>query len=411
MRTVHISGLVKCSSVILLIFLLTGKSSALSVRGIPEWLKPNVTRSLKAIWSEIPSDPAIDREGTLSLVAGRLFTGYSVDVKPELDVIFSSEAVRIFPETRINPPELRGKAIEWFRSDTLGMSEDVSRIVSEVPQNALTWAEEPLRKRISEIVMERLPGWEVMPQIYISQSSTIITLSFRPSHEMILAVKPELISRTIPAMFRSDLEARLIPELSLLIGLPVKWADRHRSDIEEEARKFLEDRHAVENLQANVSVKFRADKVSGIEARADSKNIMFSIWVSAYAGIDGKYPEAGAFFGFRPLWRVNDRYNFAPEIYTELIFELEDFGFTQRIGGRFEFLNNFWGGIEYEMPDDEFYVRFEYVPIKIRRPYARWRHSLSTGKQEGGIGYRIDEHISAEIYYDGNIGLRGKWNL
>ncbi|MBQ3456849.1 MAG: hypothetical protein IJG36_10460, partial [Synergistaceae bacterium] len=360
MRTVHISGLGKCSSVILLIFLLTGKSSALTVRGIPEWLKPNVTRSLKAIWSEIPSDPAIDREGTLSLVAGRLFTGYSVDVKPELDVIFSSEAVRIFPETRINPPELRGKAIEWFRSDTLGMSEDVSRIVSEVPQNALTWAEEPLRKRISEIVMERLPGWEVMPQIYISQSSTIITLSFRPSHEMILAVKPELISRTIPAMFRSDLEARLIPELSLLIGLPVQWADRHRADIEEEARKFLEDRHAVENLQANVSVKFRADKVSGIEARADSKNIMFSIWVSAYAGIDGKYPEAGAFFGFRPLWRVNDRYNFAPEIYTELIFELEDFGFTQRIGGRFEFLNNFWGGIEYEMPDDEFYVRIEY---------------------------------------------------
>ena len=228
---------------------------------------------------------------------------------------------------------------------------------------------------------------------------------------MILAVKPQIHSRTIPAMFRADLEARIIPHMSPLIGLPVEWASLHKKDIEEAAREFLEDRHAVENLQAKVTVKFQADKVSGLEAIADSKNIMLSVWVSGYAGIEGKYPEAGAFFGFRPLWRLNDRYNFAPEIYTEILFSLDDFGYTQRFGGRFELLNNFWAGIEYEIPDDEFYVRLEYIPVKIRRPYGRWRYSFRGGKYECGLGYRIDEHISAEIYYDGDIGLRGIWNL
>ena len=390
---------------------MTCESYGLVVKGLPEWLKPSVTRSLEAVWREIPEEPDIDRRGTLSLVAKQLFTGYSVDVRPSLEVVFSYDGEHIYPEVKIIPPELRGMVCAWFVNDTAGIPDEISRIVSEVPQNSLTWAEDSLRAEVGKVISSHLPGWDFTQQIYISPGATSINLSFRPSSNMVLAIKPELYSRTIPAMFRSDLEARLIPELSPLIGLPVRWADKHKHEIEEAARKFLEDRHAVENLQANVSVKFHADKISGVEAIADSKNIMFSVWVSAYAGIDGKYPEAGAFFGFRPLWRLNDRYNFAPEIYTELIFTLDDFGFTQKIGGRFELLNSFWAGIEYEMPDDEFYVRVEYIPVKIRRPYARWRHSLNGSKYDGGIGYKIDEHISAEIYYDGNIGLRGIWNL
>ena len=403
----------KCFVFALILLAIPHECFCLTVKGIPAWLEGAVSRSLTAVWREIPNDGRTDREGTLAVVAHRLFAGYRAEVKPEAsEVIFTPEGSFITPEVKVKIPDLRPMSYAWFSNDIDGMPEKISRTASEIPQEALTWADESLREKTAAIVSEHLPGWEFTHQIYISDSSTVINISFRPSSNMILALKPEINSRTIPAMFRSDLEARLIPELSALIGLPVKWAEKHNHDIEHEARKFLEDRHAVENLQANViTVKFKADKISRIEAAADSKNIMFSVWVSAYAGLEDKYPEAGAFFGFRPLWRINDRYNFAPEFYTEILFALDDFGFTQRFGGRFELLNNFWAGIEYEIPDDEFYARFEYIPIKIRRPYARWRHSLNSGKYEGGLGYRIDEHISAEIYFNGSIGLRGIWNL
>ena len=406
--------LAKCSSLVAIVFLWVSSCEALTVTGLPEWLSIAAERSLVAVWDEIPNDVMTDREGTLELVASRLFAGYSVRVKAGAEgpaIFFTQNEASPKPEVHIILPELRGMALSWFSEDISGMPEEVSRIAVEVPQTALTWADGALRERVGKIVRERLPGWEFTQQIYISQSSTSINLSFRPSSDMILAVKPVLYSRTIPVMFRSDLEAKMLPELSPLIGLPVKWTELHRRDVEEMARLYLEDRNTVGNLRADVSVKFVAGKVSDIEARVDSRSFMFSMWVSAYAGLEGRYPEAGAFFGFRPIWRIGD-VNLAPEVYGELIFELDDFGVTYRAGTRFELLGNFWAGIEYEMPEGETFMRLDYIPLKVRRPYARWRFGLGNYYHELGLGYKFDEHISVELYYDdGNVGLRGIWNL
>ena len=400
-------------SLVAIICLCVSSCEAMTVTGLPEWLSSAAERSLVAVWNEIPDDAMTDREGTLELVASRLFAGYTVRVsaRARVEVSFTQNEVSPKPEVHIILPELRGMALRWFSGDIAGMPEEVSRLAGEVPQRALTWADSALRERVGKIMRERLPGWDFTQQIYISQSSTSINLSFRPSSEMILAVRPVLYSRTIPVMFRSDLEAKMLPELSPLIGLPVKWTELHRQEVEEMARLYLEDRNTVDNLQAGVSVKFVPGKVSDIEARVDSRSIMFSMWVSAYAGLEGRYPEAGAFFGFRPIWRIGD-VNLAPEVYGEVIFELDDFGVKFRAGTRFELLENFWAGIEYEVLGGETFMRLDYTPLKVRRPYARWRFGLGNYYHELGLGYRFDEHISVELYYDdGSLGLRGIWDL
>ena len=369
-------------------------------------------RSLMAVWSEIPDSPEVDREGTLELVAARLFTGYDVKVKANKYnpfVEFTMKDAIVSPDVRIILPELRGAAFSWLECDTAGMSKDVAQLVGEIPQSALTWSDESLRERLGRMVNERLPGWEFTQQIYISESATLITIAFRPSAKMVLAVKPSMYSHTIPVMFRADLEAKLIPELSPLIGVPVKWAEMHREDIESTARKFLEDRHSVENLRADVKVKFRADTVSELDVQADSDDFMFQMWVAAYAGMEDRYPEAGVFFGFKP------HSSFNPEVYGELVSSLNDFDVTRRLGIRFEPVSNFFAGVEYQWPEDGYFLRLQYMPVKVRRPYAMWRWSPELEAHEAAIGYRIDEHVSVEIYYDNTgsdkIGIRGMWHL
>ena len=403
----------KCSSLALVLLLaVSSPCEALTVSGVPDWLAGAVTRSLNAVWSEIPNSPGIDREATLEVVAGRLFAGYDVKVIPNRDkpaVIFLLHSETLKPAVKIITPELRGMALAWFEQDTSGMSDDVAAAAGAVPQSALTWADEALRERLGRIVSERLPGWEFTQQIYISPDDTLITLSFRPSSQMVLAVKPSMYSRTIPAMFISDIEAKLIPEFSPLIGLPVKWAAKHKADIERAARESLEDRHAVENLRANVSINFHADTVSELDAQAESSNFMFQVWVAAYAGITGRYPEAGTFFAFRPDGE------FVPEFYAELIFSLDDFNITRRLGERFEVAQNFWAGAEVQWPDNKYFLRFQYDPLKVRRPYALWRWSPELKAHEAALGYRVDEHVSVEIYYyhmgEDKLGLRGMWHL
>jgi len=394
--------------------LLPDSCRALSVKGIPEWLSPAVLRSLEAVWSEIPEDSMTDREGTLILVASRLFTGYNVKiVKAKSEIVFEVQDINeiiAVPEIKLNLPELREPALEWFKNDLQGLESEVSDLIKPLPQSALTWADEALREKISELINRKLPGWEFSQQIYISPEKTLLNLTFRPSAKMILAVKPSLYSRTIPVMLRSDLEAKLIPTFSPLIGVPVAWAERHKNEIENLAREFLEDRHSVENLRADVNVNFTSDTVSEMEARVDSRDYMFRMWVSAYAGIEGRYPELGAFFGIRPDW------GFHPEFYAEFVLALNDFDLTHRWGARIELIENLWAGIENQWPENKYFFRFQYSPLKLRRPFALWRYSPELEIHEAALGYKFDEHVSIEIYYyhnenDDKTGLRGTWNL
>ena len=411
-RTGRISDLAKCFSALIFLFFYASHSYALTVSGIPVWLEGAVLRSLNAVWSEIPVTPDIDREGTLAIVATRLFAGYDVHVKSEREepAIFfvPHEDELIHADVKIVPPDLRGMSLQWFMHDTAGMTEEIADIVDELPQSALTWADEALRERVKNIIDVRLPGWTFTPQIYIADQSTLVNISFRPGDSMILAVKPEIYSRAIPVMFRSYLESVLIPALSPLIGVPVKWAELHKSEIETYSREFLEDRHTVENMKAYASVKFSPGRVSGLEARVDSENLSFQLWVSAYAGLD-RYPEAGAFFGYSPNW------SFHTEFYAELLFSLNDFGITHRIGGRFELFDNFWAGIENQWPDNNYFFRLQYIPVRIKRAYALWRYSPELEAHEAALGYIVDEHVSIEIYYDSTgdnkIGIRGTWHM
>ena len=413
-RTGHISVSARCSSVVVLavsLMLCSSCAEALSVSGVPAWLEGAVVRSLSAVWQEIPDTPETDREGTLELVARRLFAGYDVRVMPGRSgpaiSLFASSQEAVRPSVKVVLPELRGMALEWFSADVAGLSDEVVGLTSDLPQSAYTWADEALREELARRVNARVPGWEFSQQIYISSGSTLITLSFRPSSKMVLAVKPSLYSRTIPAMFRSDLEARLIPELSPLIGLPVKWAELHKAEIEEAAREFLAERHAVENLRANVSISFRAGTVSELDVQADSEDFMFDVWVAAYAGMEGRYPEAGVFFGFTPSANV--------EVYAEASLALNDFDAVGRVGLRFKFADRWHAGGGYQWPDDGYFLSLQYVPLKVRRPYVWWRWSPELEVHEAAMGYRLDEHVSVELYYDNRgddkVGIRGLWHL
>ena len=418
-KTELISVSAKCFSAVVialfssLFFARPCYAEKLNVSGISKWLEPAVIRSLNAVWSEIPNEPGIDREGTLILVASRLFTGYDVKIKNQIGgepvVFFNVIDELITPEIKLNLPELRDYSLEWFQNDIEGLEKKIFDLIKDLPQSALTWADEALHDEIEKLINERLPGWDFSQQIYISQNATLINITFRPSSKMILAIKPSLYSHTLPVMIRSDLEAKLIPAFSPLIGVPVKWAENHKSEIEKFAREYLEERHSVENLRADVNINFSPDTVSNLEARVDSRDFMFQMWVSAYAGIEGRYPELGAFFGFRPEWK------FHPEIYAELVLELEDFKLTHRWGGRVELFENFWAGIENQWPDNKYFFRLQYSPVKIRRPFALWRYSPELEVHEAALGYKIDEHMSIEIYYysggDDKLGLRGTWNL
>lgn len=386
--------------------------AALTVSGLPEWLAPSVLRSLEAVWDEIPSGPEVDRTGTLSVVATRLFAGYRVTVVagPEgPKVLFDGAGAPVW-SVRPSLPEIREPVLSWFVSDLSGLEDEVASLTSGLPPEALSWADVLLREKIGELMERRLPGWDFSVRAILEGAEAALVLSFRPRQPLVLAVTPSLYSTTMPAMFQSDLEAKLLPGLSPLIGLPVEWVARHREGVEALARNFLEDRNSVSNLRARVAVSFVPGAISKMDARVDSDRFLFHVWVAAYAGLEGRYPEAGLFLG----WNTAHLTGVDLELYGEALVELEDFGMTRRLGARIRVLGDLRLGVEMEWPEGVGFYRALWDPGRVRRPYFWWRYGPNWG-HEASLGYRFNEHLSVEIHYSGGgedkIGLRGILSL
>jgi len=386
-------------------------AAALSVDGMPAWLEDHVTRGLLAVWNEIPQGQT--RADTLALVARRLFSGYEVTVEQTgrgASVVFNA-----LSQTRwnvlISHPELRAPTDVWFARDTAGMADEISALLEGLPIGALSWADTALKRQVEDITERRLPGWSVSLLARIEagggeNDSASLQVTFHPRQPLVLAISPSIFSSTLPVMFQADLKARLIPEMSPIIGLPVDWVSMHRREVELLVMEFLEDRNAVSYTRSNVEISFVPGQVSRVDAAVNSERFTFQIWFAIYSGMKERHPEAGLLTGLNTRrWTGLDL-----EIYNEAIIDISQFELTNRLGLRFNVLNNLHAGVEMEWPAQEVWYRAWWTPARVRRPYAWWRYSPTFG-HNFALGYRINEHLSIEFHYDeryeNKIGLRG----
>jgi hypothetical protein len=260
-------------------------------------------------------------------------------------------------------------------------------------------------------VKRRLPGWDFSLLVKLDAGGDVLQVSFQSRQPLVLAVTPSVFSSTLPVMFQSDLTAKLLPGLSPIIGTPVAWIARHRGDVEFFAKELLEDRNAVSNTRSEVGVDFLPDQVSKVNAVVNSESLIFQIRLTALAGVEGRYPEAEVLAG----WNTRRATGVDLELYSETIVDVGNFGLTNRLGFRFPLTRRpragmLRAGVEMEWPSQDAWYRVWWDSQKLRRPYVWWRYNSEYG-HNAALGYRLDEHISIEIHYDGRykdtIGLRG----
>jgi hypothetical protein len=362
---------------------------------------------------------------TLSLVAKRLFTGYDVTVDGNAVKSGAGGDGERVAEPRVvlrpsvsarwsvilTPPDLRSPSSSWFEEDIRGMGEEISPLLEGLPVEALSWADAALREKVEEIVKRRLPGWDFSLLVKLDAGGEVLQVSFQSQQPLVLAVTPSVFSSTLPIMFQSDLTAKLLPGLSPIIGTPVAWIARHRGDVESLAKYLLEDRNAVSNTRSEVGVDFEPDQVSKVSAVVNSESLIFQVRLTAFAGVEERYPEAEILAG----WNTRRVTGVDFELYSETIVDAGDFGLTNRLGFRFPLMKGSRAeilrvGMETEWPGQDTWYRVWWDSQKLRRPYAWWRYNSEYG-HNAALGYRINEHISIEIHYDARykdkIGLRG----
>jgi hypothetical protein len=230
-------------------------------------------------------------------------------------------------------------------------------------------------------------------------------ISFTPVQPYILALSPKVKSNALPVMFHSDLSAKLVADMSPIIGIPVSWAKQHEEDISQFAVSKLEARNAVNTIQASVSAKFSPEQISKLDTSIDSEKFFFSLKLAGYAGVRERVPELWLTAG----WKTDNFTGLPLDLYSESYITLEEFKFYTRLGGRFEVYNGVMIGAEMAFPGDSLWYRLWWDDRK-RKPYFWWRWNVDFG-HNFALGVRLRDDLAIELHFDDayrdKISLRG----
>jgi hypothetical protein len=387
------------------------ESYAISLKGMPNWIVPSAVRSIEAVWNEIKLSISKDeQENTLRIVSEQLFRGYEI-VELKLadtnnpEIVFKSIGDHSNWGVEMNLPQLRYPASEWFSKDIEGIDSEILRLINYVPIEALSWVDTALREQVKKLIEDRVSGWDFSIIVRLSDDRKLMQISFTPVQPYILSITPKMTSNALPIMFHSDLSAKLIADMSPIIGIPVSWAKQHEEDISKFAVSKLEDRNAITNIHASVSATFTPEQISKIDTFIDSERFFFSLKLAAYAGVRWRAPELWLTAG----WRTANLTGLPLDLYSESYIALDEFKAYTRLGGRFEILNGVMIGAEMAFPGEDLWYRLWWDDRK-RQPYFWWRWNRDHG-HNFAIGVRLREDLSLELHYDetyrDNISIRG----
>jgi len=420
MRIVSILDLERCSNkfkkavayfAVVFFLLMPSESHAISIKGMPKWVATTAIRSVEAVWNEIKlSIPKEEQESTLIIVIKQLFQGYEInEIKrvnvDDLEVLFINTGDSSNWSVEINYPQLREPTDEWFSKDIEGIDKDILSLINTIPIEALSWMDTALREQIKSLVEERASGWDFSIIVRLSNESKLMQISFSPLQPYVLSITPSVTSNALPVMFHSDLSAKLVTDMSPIIGIPVSWAKQHEEDISQLAVSKLEDRNAVANIHASVSAKFTPEQVSKLDTSIDSEVFFFSLKLAGYAGVRDRPPELWLTAG----WKTYNFTNLPLDLYSESYITLDEFKFHTRLGGRFEVHEGVMIGAEMAFPGDNIWFRL-WWDDRRRKPYFWWRWNTDLG-HNFALGVRVRDDLALELHYDetfrDKLSLRG----
>ncbi len=215
-----------------------------------------------------------------------------------------------------------------------------------------------------------------------------------PAQPLVLAVNPKSTSSSLPSLVHSGVKDDLMAGLSSLIGLPVAWVAKHEKQVADWASSQLQDETFVENLKVDIRVVLKAQPVTDLSVRMESRRYTIWAWVAGYAGTSDRYPEAGIHLGRKaqifPRWDV--------ELYGESLLYLNDWDLETRLGIRWSPWDRIWLGAERSWPDEATWWR-AWFDGPVRSPYV-WIRTSDEGEVNFGVGYRLNENLSIELHYD-----------
>ncbi|MDI9393426.1 MAG: hypothetical protein QM449_09230, partial [Synergistota bacterium] len=252
--------------------------ASVTVTGVAEWVRPTIAGPMEAVWEELEQGDATGREeGTLRIVAERLFPGLSIKgISISGGNLFLDVAFQDPPAggwlVAIERPELIPELAGLFDDDLGDARRMLEDMISPVPAGSLSWTGQAFQKESWRILSERVPGWS--PSLLFLQRNDgglSVSVRFHALPPVVIAYTPRISSRTLPRILQSEITDDALEVLAPFIGLPGDWFVLHERVIEGMVAEALESKWATRDMMGRVSVGITPERIAPVEIKVESE--------------------------------------------------------------------------------------------------------------------------------------------
>ena len=387
----------------------------ISESSLPPMIKERMKESVTAIGQQLIAGQILplsdeqlkQKESTIHLVFDKILVGYTVN-NVEIKIFDSTAFIKIFllpwldtiKKIEVNkkiegmPPELENLIL----NDLKNVDEVFSNGLSGLPVAATDWTNGILKRRLNNFMEKFLPEFRADFDIKITSEENNISVA-----KIDLTVYPKLpVVRTISLSMRSDtmpnvalVTHRTLMEdtINILIGVPVAFIERHKTEIENLIAKPLDDQTDFRRLKIKSQVTLTAAEQMSVMIRSDSTRYRMraSGWVDI--GRDSKAKDDILF-----RMHIGRKISNFDEVFFQVDVKPQEVEWNWSLGYNRHLLKKTKASLRYDFSDQDFIAAFEYEFLKDW--LIRYEHKFDNDKKEAAIRYRLHDFLSVEYVVD-----------
>ena len=379
-------------------------------RSLPPLVRERMEESVRAIGEQLLSGHELpltelwraQQANVIKTVFDKILVGYSVRsvelqsydttalikvrLQPWIDTI---KQVDVRVEVEGMPPELE----TLVRNDLAEVGNVFDDSLMELPIAATDWTNGILKRRLNAFMEDRLPEFRADFDSEFERSTARVLLTVYPRVPVVRMISLSMRSDTMPNLALVTHRTIMEDRVNLLVGVPIGFVERHKSEIEELIRLPLDNQSDFRALKMKSNVTLEAGEKTSVMIRSDSER--YRMRVSGWLDI-GRSDRATDDVVFRT--HLGRKISDIDELFIQLDALPQDVHFQWSTGYARDLSPNTRAALLYDLTKEDVIARIEQEFFKDW--LIRCEHRFEDDQNEAAVRYKIHDFLDVECVVD-----------
>lgn len=387
------------------------KVTVSSQHWIPTAVNDRMAHSVQTIAEQLLQDKKIDEvrensetyERIIHEVFDKVLVGYTVqrvhlsaDAQSQLSVELSPWQDSIQEVNLEIAVEGMSPLIEQMvRSDMAGIEKVFNDTLKGLPLGAVDWSNGVLKRNVNSFMSDHLPEFRADFDVE-AESITHVKVTVYPLLPVVRTMELRMRSDTVPNFTLLTLRHKLQTEANQLIGVPVAFVDRHRSELEEYYANMLDSTDGFRYFRMRTKVTLGDGTAMWLMSRSNAEKLR----VRGESWTDLGHHHNGGKHAVRWRGRIGWMPTKKDDFYLtgDIFPKAQEWFIRTRTGYMRNISGSLWAGAQYDWREKGWESQLRYVFDK--RWSLRHEYRETDNQSEFGIRYNLHDYLGVELVRD-----------